>query len=169
MTSEESSAGRATAQPLLIAFDMLTLRRCLTALCMATALLASGCEVAIRVGAEALADGISKGTGSDIESRGIERVADRPVSPCEHKRGEWREKHQDQDEPPVELRCLDDGSYPPAFFDPNRAVASETPAASSAAPQRAPSAPLTAPATAPASATAATESAPLLMPSPDAL
>lgn len=48
----------------------------------------------------------------------VDGPVDRPISECEIARGRWREAHQDQDEVPAELRCLDDGSYPAVSMSP---------------------------------------------------
>jgi hypothetical protein len=57
---------------------------------------------------------------------------DRSMTECEIARGRWREAHQEQDDPPPELQCLADGSYPrmsPARVPPPASASpSETPA-----------------------------------------
>lgn len=53
---------------------------------------------------------------SEEESAGfgtpVNAPVERPMSDCEMERGRWREAHQDQDDPPPELWCREDGSYP---------------------------------------------------------
>lgn len=53
---------------------------------------------------------------SEEESAGfgtpVNAPVERAMSECELERGRWREAHQAEEDPPPELWCRDDGSYP---------------------------------------------------------
>lgn len=58
-----------------------------------------------------------------VTSAQVDPSSERPMSECELARGSWREKHQDQDVPPAELRCRADGAYPAVRQPPNAFIA----------------------------------------------
>jgi hypothetical protein len=105
---------------------MTSLRSSAFALFIALAAASAGC---LPFGADVTLDVLEAVSKDGSHSAEVNRPVDRMMTRCELERGEWREKHQDQDEVPPALECTPDGGYryPPGSSPPPAVTATPAP------------------------------------------